>query len=286
MNYQEFKSYKEQLQGDFFRMDDLNPYPLAAQFPGSSSEAIEPFYVLDGYHVMLSKGVRESLTEVLKYFSSLGYRIVLPSDVYPEYFNLIPKSSKIHQYACCGNKIVLPRYESCISLVANPLIPEGRYLEMSELEYLDHWLQENKNRWLVLDNVYDYYSRNLDYTFGSKRVIYMNSLSKVNLKPGTLGWAACKIKLPGFEPSIQLKFDQTLSLSIQEGYSKAWRSINYDLNFTREFEWQAPTVGYLSIVNRNFDILLNEYGIAAVPASIFGVKNSELSVISCLSEVR
>lgn len=285
MNYQKFKDYRDKLQSHYFRLDDTNPYPLAPYFFNVSSKYSVD--IEDGYYVMRSNGVRGLLQELFNYFSKLGYQLNIPEDVYPEYFNLAPKNAGVFHYTSFRRRqFTFSEDDFCISLIANPLIPEGRYLTKSELMTLDKWLSDNDSRWLVFDTVYDYNSRSLDFEFKSNNIVFVNSLSKINLTPGTSGWALCKTKLPGFEAIFALEFDRKLSLSIQNNYTKAWESIDKKLHLRQKFDWQPSKVGYLSILNEHFKVLLSEYNIAAIPASIFGITKGELSVISCLAEVK
>ncbi len=287
MNYQEFKSYRDELQSRYFRLDDLNPYSLAPYFINDSCQKCEFIDIASEYFVMQSNGVRSLLKELFKYFTKLGYQLNIPEDVYPEYFNLIPMNAIVFHYASCRReKFTFSENEFCISLIANPLIPEGRYLTKAELLVLDNWLLDNNNRWIIFDTVYDYCLHSLDFKFKSNNIIFVNSLSKVNLAPGVSGWALSKTKLPGFEQIPMPEVDQKLNGAIQNEYTQAWKTIDNKFNLGKKYNWQRPSVGYLSLLNKNFRSLLSECDIAAVPASIFGVKGDDISVISCLSEVK
>ena len=287
MNYQEFKKYQEKLQSHYFRLDELNPYSLAPHFLNDSCQQKKLIDIASGYYVMQSNGVRALLQELFKYFTKLDYQLNIPEDVYPEYFNLTPMNARVFHYASCRReKFDFSEDEFCISLIANPLIPEGRYLTKAELLVLDDWLLENNNCWIIFDTVYDYCLHSLDFEFRSNNIIFVNSLSKINLTPAASGWALSKTKLPGFEPVPVLELDQELISAIQNEYARAWKIINNKFYIGKEFNWQPPSVGYLSLINKNFKLLLSEYNLAAIPASIFGVKGDEFSVISCLSEVK
>lgn len=287
MNYQEFRNYRDKLQSQCFRLDELNPYLLAPHFLNGSCQQSQFIDIASGYYVMQSNGVRSLLQELFKYFTKLGYQLNIPEDVYPEYFNLTPMNTRVFHYASCQQeKFTFSKNEFCISLIANPLIPEGRYLTKTELLVLDDWLLENNNRWIIFDTVYDYCLQSLDFKFKSNNIIFVNSLSKINLTPGTSGWALSKTKLPGFESAPELKVDKKLIMAIQNEYTQAWKKMDNKLHIGQKFNWKPPSVGYLSLINENYKLLLSECSIAAIPASVFGVKGDELSVFSCLSEVK
>ncbi len=281
MDYQTFKKYQLTVSVDKLRLDNLNPYALATSFPINSN--LKQLDIRKRFYLKQASGVRELLSELLSYFSGLGYHLNIPEDVYPEYFNLAPQDAKISSYSSCL-RTQFSFYETNLdlSLITNPLIPEGRYLSPSELNTMDLWLVENKDRWLIFDTVYDYKFKSLDYDFKSNHIIYINSLSKINLNPGKRGWALCKTKLPGFELSNEVMIDSDLACSIQNTYDKAWKSINEIFNIKQIHNWQPPEVGYLSLIKQNYTELLKNFDVAAIPAPVFGIRKNSLSVLSCL----
>jgi len=286
MNYQDFKKYQLTINEQSLRLDELNPYLLIPTFSERINVLPSKHSASEGFYFKKSTGVRQLLKELLEYFFKLGYQINLPDDVYPEYFNLVPRRSHVMRYRSYRKKeFRFSQNKLSVSLIANPLIPEGRYLSDSELDKLDRWLLNNKENWIIFDNVYDYQQKSLDFEFKSKRIVFVNSLAKRNLKPQTLGWSLCKTKLPGFNTDDRIIFDHNLSLNIQHRYSEAWMSIDQKLNLSREFNWNPPEVGYLSIVEKHFHRLFSEFNIAAIPITIFGVAREDHSVISCLSEI-
>lgn len=288
MDYKEFKQYQLKLENDVFRLDDLNLYSLQSFFSKHINVTSETYNTKGGFYVKKSLGVRELLIELFQYFSEKGYQLNIPIDVYPEYFNLVAKNADIRVYNSYGKRQFSFSKENnlSLSLVTNPLIPEGRYLSKRELIALDSWLMENSNRWLIFDMVYDYKLRSLEFNFHSKNIIFINSLSKLNLTPKKLGWALSKTKLQGFKGSEKIMFNKELTVSIQKKYDEAWKSIDKKLELKQRFNWDIPQVGYLSVVNKSFDEFLEEFGIATIPASIFGIEKEDLSVLSCLSEFK
>ena len=286
MNYQDFKKYQLTINKQALRLDELNPYLLIPTFSERISVLPNKHSANEGFYIKKSTGVRQLLKELLKHFSELGYQINLPDDVYPEYFNLVPQGSNVMRYRSYAEKeFSFFKDKLSVSLITNPIIPEGRYLTDTELDKLDRWLLENKENWIIFDNVYDYQLKSLDFEFKSKRIVFINSLAKINLKPQTFGWSLCKTKLPGFNTGDKITFDHKLSLHIQQKYSEAWSALEQKLNLSRQFNWSPPQVGYLSIVEKNFHSLLREFNIAAIPITIFGGTRDDHSVISCLSEI-
>ncbi|MCW8877003.1 MAG: hypothetical protein OQK04_01235 [Kangiellaceae bacterium] len=286
MNYREFLEYSERLSGSLIRLDDLNPYTLTPYFNHIRSESLDVLPT-DDYYILRSTGVRPLLRELFKYFTERNYQLNLPNDVYPEYFNLPPANCNLFHYTSYrAQSFAFSTKESNVALVTNPLVPEGRYLTNSELSAIDTWLLENNDRWIIFDNVYDYQLCSLEYEFKSNQIIFVSSLAKVNLSPGSFGWALCKKRLPNFELAHKLEVDQALCLNIQDKYSIAWKSIDDKRILNRSLDWHPPEVGYLSTISENFETLRVEFGIAAIPASVFGIDSKNVSIISCLSEIK
>ena len=286
MDYQTFKKYQLTVDKGKLRLDNLNPYALVTTFPASSNVGLNKQDVNKGYYLKQATGVREILVELFNYFSSIGYFLNIPEDVYPEYFNLVPQNARISSYSSClRKKLFFDSTNPSLALVANPLIPEGRYLSIPELKDLDQWLIEDSSRWLLFDTVYDYKFYSLNFEFTSSHVIFISSLSKINLNPRKQGWALCKTKLPGFELNNSVTIDYAQARSIQKSFNQAWQSINEKFNIRQIHGWEPSEVGYLSMINLDYKELLECFDVAAIPASIFGIRNTKFSVISCLSEI-
>lgn len=183
MNYREFLEYRDSVPSSLVRLDDLNPYTIGPYFNDVQIE-IKDLLLHDDYFILHSSGVRPLLKEFLKRFTVKNYQLSIPNDIYPEYFNLVPNQCDIFQYSSFRKpNFAFSKQNLSVALVTNPLVPEGRYLTYSELDELDGWLMASDNRWIIFDNVYDYNLGTLAHQFRSKNIIFLNSLTKINLNP-------------------------------------------------------------------------------------------------------
>jgi hypothetical protein len=72
---------------------------------------------------------------------------------------------------------------------------------------------------------------------------------------------------------------------LESMFRKAWTNIACDL-FEKSIQFSPPEIGYLTNLEISHTELLEAHGIVAIPASIFGIKSSESSILSCLSVVK
>ncbi|MDH5328281.1 MAG: hypothetical protein OEZ68_21795 [Gammaproteobacteria bacterium] len=290
MNYQTYLKYRESVHREYrvsnkthplLALDELNPYTLLAQItdlhPASCNISEGAAYVKS------STGVRQLLREIFTQFINEGYQIALPEDIYPVYFECVPKAAAYHTYPTLKQReLRLPATPKAIALIANPLIPEGNYLSQQQLESINQWLNADPGRWLVCDNVYDFLGTAHLAALATQNVIYVNSLTKLALKPGELGWATCNKPLAGFtqaNPEHHLNYAPIL----QQAFSRAWNGLQQRLT-DLDPHWRIPQVGYLATVDLNYKTLLRQ-NISAIPIQVFGSQQDDISVLSCLSKV-
>jgi hypothetical protein len=67
----------------------------------------------------------------------------------------------------------------------------------------------------------------------------------------------------------------------QNAFGLEWQRLAPRIRVTSP-DWQPPVSGYFSVLSVAFERLLNEHGILAVPATVFGSSRNDLSVITCL----
>ena len=67
----------------------------------------------------------------------------------------------------------------------------------------------------------------------------------------------------------------------QEAFDREWRRLAPCLRSTSP-DWQRPATGYFSVVSAPFMRLLEEHGILSVPATAFGSRRNDLSIVTCL----
>ena len=282
MDYNSYKKYRKSLPTSLLALDNLNPYELL-EYVNERDEGVELVVAKKNQFIQTSSGVRELLKELFIYFTKMNYQLLLPEDIYPIYFGLGPDNADIIKYTTYQQqKYALPDKSKSVLLVTNPVIPEGKYISTTQLENINTWLNDDENRWLIMDCVYDYKGSSLTYDFDSCNVIYLNSLSKVALTPSLYGWAVSNIELPGFKETKKKIMKVTHASFLQKLYESAWHSLLPKLTDIDTL-WKVPEVGYLTTINIDYQSLM-KHGIAGLPASVFGIKQKNVSVISCLSE--
>jgi len=136
MNYQQYKQYRLSLPASLIALDDLNPYGiLPALKKNYSAQQIE--IARQGEFIMKSTGVRLLLKALFSQFSQQGYSIILPEDIYPVYFDLMPDDKQAIEYKTCNEtQLILPDIEKSVLLITDPLMPEGKYLSRDMLYIL------------------------------------------------------------------------------------------------------------------------------------------------------
>jgi len=288
MNYQQYKQYRLSLPASLIALDDLNPYGiLPALKKNYSAQQIE--IARQGEFIMKSTGVRLLLKALFSQFSQQGYSIILPEDIYPVYFDLMPDDKQAIEYKTCNEtQLILPDIEKSVLLITDPLMPEGKYLSRDIYRQLLDWLNAAKDRWLLIDKVYDLRQAKTASDALKGHVIYIDSLSKKSLTPGEQGWAVSSmpysIPCEGFSPVTGSAMVSCYSETLQMLYTSAWLRIR-EKKIIADNLWAVPETGYLTVVSKNYKYFL-ENNIAAIPAAVYGIKDKDLSVISCLSQVK
>ena len=289
MNYHQFLAYRQSLSAISYPLDDLNPYPLQSAIPTTLAGDQRLLASEGRRYYKTARGVRVLLSELLQAFAALHQPLYLPEDVYPVYLELAGEQAEVNTYQSCQTDMFcLPKEHNAVCLITNPLIPEGRYLSQQQLVALDQWLADEPQRWLLIDTVYDFHQYTLKQYFKASHVIFLGSLSKLCLQPQTQGWALSSA------PFLDAVFNNnnTLPLPIaidsaawlQQQFDHAWQQI-----ITQQYlpcTWKQPEVGYLTVVAGDYKSLYQQFGIAAVPSRVFGIKNKAVSVISCLAQVK
>ena len=287
MDYAAYKKYQTSLPDGLIRLDDVSPYDLFDVI-----DKIESEYTIaaTGQYILYDKGVRSILKKLFARHAAQNHTLVLPSDVYPVYFDLVPEGSNTQVYQTFQQNLLdLPESENAVALITYPLVPEGKYQSISILKQLFDWCTEGKNRWLIIDNVYDLKNRYSEFsTFVGNvcrnRVISVNSLSKIALQPGKQGWAVSSCELDGFDRVSETLTIPTYRKALSSLYSDAWKQLS-DLLLNVDKNWLPPQVGYIAVIQKNYQKLL-KHNIAALPASVFGLQNDNVSVVSCLGVIK
>ena len=322
MNYQRYCDWKEEVlkKRSPRRLDCMNPVKalefIAApveqvKHPVSPAELLQWWKTTFALGVELGqfamgRGVRQILQLVLECLYNEGRTLWLPQDVYPVYSELAGRlCTRPYETLVDFNLDFLDdSSDTDVLLITDPLTPLGRYLRIHELEQCDEWLRKSPNRLLIIDAVYcfgpDRLSR-LNDILQTDQAVVLHSLSKAWLAPHLLGVAACPRRLTkeidgqgnGY-PMDSLDIQQAHSivtadpgrpLLLQKLFFQQWLILEPEIRKASD-DWRPPQTGYFSLVPVNNNSLLQEHDILAVPASVFGSKRENLSVISCLFDIR
>lgn len=288
MDYHGFLKYRETLSHVRWQLDDLNPYPLRQGIPINLKATNFTLKTSNNGYIKKSQGVRQLLADLLQDFIQANRPIYMPEDVYPVYFQLVKKQANVHSYKSCQIQCFkLAKEENAVYLITNPLIPEGRYLSNQQLATLDQWLLESPQRWLIVDTAYDFWQKAIKNKFKASQIIFLGSLSKLCLQPKTQGWAISKAPFPGALPSTEKTIPLSISKAywLQQQFDQAWQSLARQ-EVLHDFYWRPPEAGYLTIVRCHYKKLYQQLNISAVPNSVFGIRDNNISVISCLSFIK
>jgi hypothetical protein len=69
----------------------------------------------------------------------------------------------------------------------------------------------------------------------------------------------------------------------QEAFRREWQRLDARVRAVVD-NWEAPSSGYFSLVSASFEHLL-KHDILSVPATVFGSRREDLSVITCLHDL-
>lgn len=135
--------------------------------------------------VLVTQGVRHSLTTLFELYAGTGKRVLLPTDVYPVYLALAQQTElNWVGYEAWHGFEDGPPGDADVLLLTNPLKPKGTRMSAQDAEAVLRWLRAAPGRRAVVDAVYTFEPR-LDpmtrrlYEHGQTAVLH--SLSK--------GWA-------------------------------------------------------------------------------------------------
>ena len=322
MNYQRYREWQEEVlkKRSPRRLDCMNPVkalefvsrPMEQQkHPVAPADLLKWWkrtFALNIEHdqITMGPGVREILQIVLECLYNEGRTLWLPEDVYPVYFELAGRLC-IRPYETLVDfnlDFLENSSDTDVLLITDPLTPLGRYLQIHELEQCNEWLRKSPNRLLIIDAVYcfgpDRLSR-LNDILETDQAVVLYSLSKAWLAPHLLGVAACprrltkKIDGQGNGYPVD-SFDKQQAYSIvtadpgrplllQKLFFQQWLTLEPEIRKASD-DWRPPQTGYFSMIPINYNFLLQEHNMLAVPASVFGSKRENLSVISCLFDIR
>ena len=310
-----FKTYKEVARdilasergARLLRLDCMNPVKALAAMGPTLPSSLAPASVRDleaawrtrwgltateGL-VRLSTGVRRLLARLFESLARAGRRLIAPQDVYPVYLDLAGQAGVgLSTFPTVPRPALPPigvgRGREAL-LLPEPLVPLGRGLNESEVAQIGSWLDQDRERLLILDCVYTFgerFTTAAERFLAGGRTILLHSLAKSFLAPDVAGFALGPARVleelaheigddaRGTAAHL-LREASDLPQRLATEFSRRWSALD------RTVDLPVPSTGYFSVVPINFDDLLDR-GQLAVPGSIFGSRARDWSAVTCL----
>ncbi len=321
MNYANYKQFREEVLAEKcpLRLDCMNPVRALASWAKKPERllALGPIGAVDAWsratritlssdQTVVSVGVRDLLSAALSWVLERDQELWLPEDVYPVYWELARcagASTRAFTTVPHPNWDFLAQTSRCAAvLVPVPLSPVGRLPTDVEFDVLFRWLKASRHRLLIIDAVYSFnFSAGrtfLDALLADNQCLILWSCSKSWLCPGVLGIAKVpselapnlqrRVTLPSNADAARisaiLEYYPELPRMQQEAFDREWHRLTKRIRAAMQ-DWQPPPTGYFSVLSAQFTRLLDEYDILAVPATVFGSRRNDLSIITCLHDL-
>lgn len=252
-------------------------------------------------------GVRAALQGLFTGLAQQRTRLLIPSDVYPVYGEIAARAGfGVLFTAPTFPELRLARLLATMAashithvLLPYPLKLHGRPWTDEEVDTAVRWLKENSMRRLLLDGVYSFGSSLADHRllelFDTDQVIYLDSLSKGWLHEWAMGVAILPEQdfyalAPCLMPPVEVGQPQVAHALLTQcpAYpQKLWlhleaRRFTTEANFPVWGVSSTAKRGYLLPVKRNHLDLLVEQNVVALPASAFGSRVTDWSIVSAL----
>jgi aspartate/methionine/tyrosine aminotransferase len=273
-----------------------------------ASEWVERF----GFHpdtsrrALISCGVRDSLSRLFHYFAGERATVWIPADNYPVYGELARTAGLTPQEFPTLPEPAWPDAAPAngpeLLLITNPLKPAGRFLTAEDVKLLVQWLSAGDSRRLLLDAVYTFDTRFHPGTLQlleSGRTLLLHSLTKGWLHPRLFGitlvpeadaGALTPVFRVGPPPQKNLaraRVLMNLHAGMPAAVSQALASGMARLHESLPFPVSAPHApaapGYFLTVPHPWRELLETHRILGLPASTFGSRHEDLTILSSLT---
>lgn len=320
MDYASFRRLRDELlrERSPLRLDCMNPAKaLAAWGPASVAEsthdsvaaereALAAWSTATGIHpeaCWVGSGVRDLFERAVPAFDALVDEYWLPEDVYPVYGEIVG-ARRQREYATIagvdGRRLVEASRRAAL-LCPVPLSPLGRFPTPDEVAGLAAWLGQSTERYMLLDAVYAYdfpaLARVIAPLVETGRAVVFFSCAKSWLLPNSMGVASmtsallARLGVSGFAiPSGLSRVADWLARCSdlpqrqQRAFAREWRRLAPRIQAAAP-NWQPPQSGYFSVVDVPFETLLREHDLLAVPATVFGSRRRDHSVLACLHDL-
>lgn len=318
MNFSDYKTWQKSVLENHapLRLDCLNPFIAMkwSQKTGATATG-HPTQMLQnvlGYGerddiVKPIPGVRAALEDIFVDAKRNGWTLALPEDVYPFYWDAAERAgydaSTLIRFPTLPQPDFSPlsvAEDATIVVLTAPLSPLGRHLNEEEISFLSNWLEEDIERMLVLDTVYDYETPlhpSIWKLWESEQTIILNSMSKTHLQRGLFGIAmlpvgllmAPKLRRPTPEgeqaATDALTHHPHHAVDQQRAFDAEWKRLTPAIEKMTGQTFTPPENGYMATVNISFQDALSEHNTLVVPASVFGSKKPNLSILTCLHDI-
>ncbi|MGW6691945.1 aminotransferase class I/II-fold pyridoxal phosphate-dependent enzyme [Streptomyces sp. NPDC054961] len=259
---------------------------------------------------MVCRGVRHGLGVVFHWLRAEGARLWLPSDVYPVYFELARTAGLTPESYPTLPAPVLPGSSADdrpeYLLLANPSKPLGRYLTDAECAAVMAWLRESPRRRVLIDSVYDLgapFATGTRRLLDTGRAILLHSVTKGWMWPRTFGVVllgpAHTDLAEAFRADPPTPDQLRLAEHLLTEHSDVPRQVADELaaRAARLFDrlpgdvlGAIPTASRTCPGNYFFPVeipartLQREYGVLALPASVFGDGGWSGSIVTSLAD--
>ena len=256
--------------------------------------------------VLVSCGVRDSLTRLFAHYSTERARLWLPEDNYPAYGELATNAKLSYR---TFKTLPEPRWPATepdtgreLLLVTNPLKPRARWLSDTDIEALSTWLAKSPARRLLLDVVYTFATRFDAATlrlFDTNQTIILHSVTKGWLHPRLFGVALVPAQdtvdlKPIFRAVAPTQQSLTRAREMLGAHAKMPGLLAAQLVRAREqllnalpadapIPWVCDAPGYFAPVSALWSDLLDQHRVLGIPATAFGSSQEHITILSSLS---
>jgi histidinol-phosphate/aromatic aminotransferase/cobyric acid decarboxylase-like protein len=312
IGYQEFRAIKaDLLKSKPLRMDCMNTQKALGAFiptfknenndQGRAYKLIADHYGFNlSYSFHQGAGIREVIKDLADSHVLKSSTFLLPEDVYPVYFELI-RDRTIVTFKTLPTLDLTRTFSMAPSakvlLLPMPLVPSGEDLSEKEFQVLMSWLALDQNHLIIIDSAYSFNrnSSSFESLLGTGQCVLLLSLAKTWLSPSLLGMAVAekkllnKFNLPRHQISNHWESivcsAPNLPRVLQANFDREWQSL-YNALSEIDLHWSPPKNGYFKIVPVDYLTLLTKYNVLGVPASVFGSRQANITVVSCLYETQ
>lgn len=255
---------------------------------------------------LISNGVRDSLARIFDYYASQGARAWLPSDTYPVFHELASAAKlPVREYPTLPSPSWPTNLREDgleVMLITNPMKPLGRWLSPEDVAALKLWLGANQRRRLLIDTVYTFsttfHESTLELIRGGQALL-LHSLTKGWLRPRLFGVAVVPSEdlaelAPVFRqaPPPQSSLAEARWLMAKHRTKPEFVGTAIDAanrNLRLKYPHVFPpgggleAISYFHPVQKSWAALRAEDGLLGIPATVFGSKREDITILSSLN---